>query len=350
MLAVETPKLSVVMPVHNAMPYLDAAVKSILAQSFRDFEFVILDDASTDGSTERLREWARKDDRIRLFEVPKNLGPAASSNDVVKRASAPLIARMDADDVSHPDRLSQQIALLRQRPDVGLVGSLCENIDGEGRSRRGPERWRLARKCPFAPFPHGSIMFRREVFDLVGGYRNGCEFWEDLDLILRFSAAANILVVPYALYRHRQSTSSTRLASNQDRVEKAVDLMFCCVDRLREGGSYDDLLVGRRGHSGPIDPRVFISLGSTHLWGGGTPRLFKRLLRHGKLQPNVSTLAALVWTAWASAEPRSLRGFIRLLLFAREARAALTVRTDAPVLWPAPTAGSAVSLSAVPAE
>ena len=77
MLAVaETPKVSVVMPVHNAMPYLDIAVESILGQTFEDFEFVILDDASTDGSRERLREWAARDERIRLLEVKHNLGPA----------------------------------------------------------------------------------------------------------------------------------------------------------------------------------------------------------------------------------------------------------------------------------
>ena len=81
--------LSVVMPVHNALPHLDAAVRSILEQTHRDFEFVILDDASTDGSTERLKEWAAKDERIRLHLGKKNLGPAASSNFVVRERRAP---------------------------------------------------------------------------------------------------------------------------------------------------------------------------------------------------------------------------------------------------------------------
>jgi glycosyltransferase involved in cell wall biosynthesis len=89
--------VSVVMPVHNALPHLDAAVSSILDQSFSNIEFVIYDDASTDGSTERLREWALKDSRIRLFEGDPNLGPALSSNCVVEKASSQLIARMDAD-------------------------------------------------------------------------------------------------------------------------------------------------------------------------------------------------------------------------------------------------------------
>src|SRR5215212_10172661 len=109
MLAVAgTPKVSVVMPVHNAMPYLDAAVESILGQTLQNFEFVIVDDASTDGSTERLREWTSTDPRIRLIEEKANLGPALSSERVARAARAPFVARMDADDVSDPDRLAEQ--------------------------------------------------------------------------------------------------------------------------------------------------------------------------------------------------------------------------------------------------
>src|SRR4029079_16158405 len=108
MLARKTPPLSVVMPVHNAMPYLDIAIESILGQTFQEFEFVILDDASTDGSTQRLREWARRDPRIRLIEEKHNLGPALSSQRVAVAARAPVVARMDADDISYPHRLGRQ--------------------------------------------------------------------------------------------------------------------------------------------------------------------------------------------------------------------------------------------------
>src|SRR5690349_22832239 len=104
------------MPVHNAMPHLDAAMRSILGQTHRDFEFVIYDDASTDGSTEALREWAVRDNRIRLFEGKDNLGPVGSSMFVVQHSTGSLIARMDADDVSLPGRLERQVALLRERP------------------------------------------------------------------------------------------------------------------------------------------------------------------------------------------------------------------------------------------
>lgn len=152
-----SPLVSFVMPVHNALPFLDESVGSILNQTFADFEFVILDDGSTDGSTEALREWARSDARIRLYESARNLGPAGSSNFVVARARAPLVARMDADDVSHPDRLRRQWEVLERRPDVALVGTLYEGIDARGRRVRPRDRWRLARPTINPPFPHGSV-------------------------------------------------------------------------------------------------------------------------------------------------------------------------------------------------
>src|SRR5919112_403425 len=104
------PAVSVVMPVRNALPYL--------------------------GPTGALREWARSDARIRLFETRRRLGPAGSSNFVVREARAPLVARMDADDVAHPERLARQVEVLRNSPDVVLVAALCDGINADGRSVR----------------------------------------------------------------------------------------------------------------------------------------------------------------------------------------------------------------------
>lgn len=304
--------ISVVMPVHNALPHLDEAVQSILGQSRRDFEFVIFDDASTDGSAERLEHWARLDDRIRLFRSEENLGPAASSNRVVLHARAPLIARMDADDISGAERLERQARLLEERPDVGLVGSLCEVIDSSGRILRGPEYWRLTRKCWSAPFPHGSIMFRRKLFDEIGGYRDECEYWEDLDFVLRMAERSKILVLPRPLYRYRRSDTSTRIASNQARVEKAIDLWYRSMSRVQQNRGYDDLLRDGAAEAGRLHPRVFVALGSLVLWTDGRPRLVRRLLRRGKLGFDISTIGALAWTLWAHASPSTLRVVVNL--------------------------------------
>src|ERR1051325_5994192 len=95
----DRPLISVVMPVYNALPFLDDSISSILRQTLSDFEFVILDDASTDNSVERLREWAARDKRIRLHESKQRLGLSGSSNAVLAEARASIVARMDADDI-----------------------------------------------------------------------------------------------------------------------------------------------------------------------------------------------------------------------------------------------------------
>ncbi|HWI88772.1 MAG TPA: glycosyltransferase [Sphingomicrobium sp.] len=329
-------ELSVVMPVHNALPHLDAAVQSILDQTFGDFELVVYDDASTDGSTERLRDWAQQDDRIRLFEGQRNLGPVGSSALVVKHSSAPLIARMDADDISHADRLNQQVKLLRGSPQAGLVGTLFDVIDDRGRRIRGPDYWRLTRKSPFVPFAaHGSIMFRRSVFDRVGGYREECEYWEDHDLVMRMGAMAEVLVIPAPLYRVRMWTKNTRASSDPERIENAVDLMYRSVDRLEQGRGYDDLL----GDSPPphrVDPRVFMAATSMRLWAGKRPQLFGRLVKRGRLRPDMRSLSALVLTGWAAVSPSTLRAFLRLFLKGKNLLARPVSSSSGPLKWSAP--------------
>lgn len=336
MLPAATHRLSVVMPVHNALPYLDEAVRSILGQTYGDFEFVIFDDGSSDGSTERLRDWARRDERIRLHESRRNLGPAGSSNAVVELASGSLIARMDADDVSNPDRLRRELELFQRNPETGLVGSLYEIIDGKGRKLRGPEVWRIRPHSWFPPFPHGSIMYRRDLFERIGGYRQACEFWEDHDFALRMAAEGEVLIIPQALYKHRQSTLSTRVASEQSRVERAVDLMYRSIDNLAQDRGYDEVLRAGPTRTERVDPRVFIALGSLTLWANGKPRLFRRLLRNGRLKPNLRTGSALVWTAWASASPSSLRAFLSLLVRGRNRLASRRVNQDSPIPWQPP--------------
>lgn len=334
MSAAESPQLSVVMPVHNALPFLDAAVESILSQSFRDFRFIILDDASTDGSTERLREWASRDRRITLIEERENLGPALSSERVARAATTPLVARTDADDVSYPWRLADQLAVLGQHPEVGVVGGLADVIDAKGSVIRPAELWRLQHPRLVPPFGNGPMMYRRNVFQAAGGYRPECEFWEDHDLILRMAAISEIRVLPYAVYGVRQSTGSTRIASQRERVENAIDLMYRSRERVARNEPYDDLLAAAAQPPNAIDPRVFISLGSMELWAGGRPRFFRRLLRRGRLKFDYRSLSALVWTAWASLEPHTLRGFMRILLLARNWRTPSLARTNEAIAWP----------------
>lgn len=328
-----SPPLSVVMPVHNAMPFLEESIRSILEQSYGDFEFVIRDDGSTDGSTDVLRDWAGRDERIRLHFGERKLGPAGSSNWVVTHSTAPLVARMDADDISHPDRLRRQMALLRSRPDTGLVGTLWEGIDTKGRKVRSLDRWRLVRKSPFVPFPHGSIMFRRDLFEQIRGYRPECNYWEDLDLFLRMAAKAPVLVIPKALYRHRFAQTSTRLSSPRAQVEMQVDRMLRCLHEYGQGRDYEALLREESPPSRKVSPDVFVSLSSTTLWSGRPPEILKPMWQRGRISLDMVTMRATIWALWSGVSPRTLRKFLRGLVRVRDMRAGMILGDASAFEW-----------------
>lgn len=339
-------RISVVMPVHNALPYLDDAVRSILDQTYRDFEFVILDDGSTDGSLERLQEWAREDGRIRLIENRTNLGPVGSSNKVAMAATGDLVARMDADDISHPERLERQVALLRDRPDVALVATACDVIGPNGEDIRSADTWRLTRGSWFAPFAHGSILYRRSIFDSLGGYRPECEFWEDQDLFARILVFTDrkILILRDALYSNRHSPVSTRVSTESTRVEETVDLAYRCVAQLDQRQWYDDVLLDS-GRPEKLDPRVFISRGSLRLWANERPRELGRLLKRGRLSLDFGSISALMWTLWAFVSPGTLRQFMKGLAAVRNRSAAANGDVAEVIEW-APPNREAIAASA----
>lgn len=330
--------LSVVMPVHNTLPYLDEAVRSILAQSHRDFEFVIGDDASTDGSTEALRAWAARDSRIRLLERRDNLGPVGSSNWVARAARGALIARMDADDIAHPDRLARQLAALEADPEAVLIGSPPVGIDRDGRIVREQVRWSIGEINFNAPFSHGSTMFRRRAFESVGGYREPCVFWEDLDLYLRLAAIGKVLVQTDALHSYRFAHTSTRLTSNQDRVEAAVSLMLRCRARFERGEPYEDLLTADgRSAAARTHPLVFLSIGFGRIWSGISPAMLSRMVRRAALPTD--RRAALIWAImiWGTLSPKTLRFALQRRLAKRNRAAAGRVRDGAVHAWLAGT-------------
>ncbi len=325
------------MPVRNALPYLDAAVESILRQSYSDFEFIIRDDDSSDGSRERLREWAAKDPRIRLFEGERSLGPAGSSNWVVAQARAPIVARMDADDIAHPERLRRELQTLEENPDAVLVGSVWEGIDRQGRVVREPDLSSVRSRGFAAPFSHGSIMFSREAFERTGGYRAECDFWEDLDLYIRMASIGRVLVLAEPLYQHRFSETSTRLTSRRADVEAAVDLMFRCRSAHERGEDYTPLLeAGRERNLERLNPNTFLSLGFITLWSGLRPTALSRMFRRGDLHLDSTTAKALVWALWATASPRTLRYVMRRLLRSRSERARKELGGRTVFDWPVP--------------
>ena len=169
-----TPRVSVVSTVYNGEGYLDRAIPGILGQTFEDFEFILVDDGSTDGSLARLREVAERDRRVRVF-APGRLGAAAAYNYGVNQATGEYVARQDFDDRSYPDRLRLQVELLDAHPDVGLVGGYYLLVDerrGERYVRMPPTEHAaiIAAMARYIPVAHTVATFRRRVWSDANGY------------------------------------------------------------------------------------------------------------------------------------------------------------------------------------
>lgn len=293
------------MPVHNALPFLDQSIRSILKQTLTDFEFVILDDASTDGSTELLREWSGRDQRIKLHESKNRLGLSGSSNVVVSKARAQIVARMDADDIAHPDRLRRQWNIIESHPDVAVIGTLCNGIDASGREVRPRDRWRLVRRSPYVPFPHGSAMFRREVFNEVGGYDEAAAGKEDQDLFTRMATRGRVVTLPDILYSYRYHSANATLCSN---------------------------FSGKHPQNGN-DPSASYTLGAMRLWAGEPPMLLQQLLKNKSLKCNPKTPLILASAIWGHISPQTLKSFLRLSIRARDLLARLRVKDGRPCEW-----------------
>ena len=305
-------KVSVVMPVHNAAPFLDESISSILNQSLAEFEFVILDDGSTDGSREILHGWQQRDDRIRLFAEDQSLGLSGSSNFVVSKTSAPLVARMDADDVSHPDRLLKQWKVMQTQPNVVALGTLCDGIDAKGDFTRPRDRWRLVRRSPYIPFPHGSAMFRRAVFDAVGGYREECAGREDQDLFFRMRDLGRVVTLSDVLYRFRyHSFNSSRQLGAQD-----------VSDRVERNGTNGQ------------DLAALYLVGAMRLWAGERPEVFQHMIAKKSWHQNVGTLtAALALSTWGNISPATLRHVLRFFIRMRDSLAGIVIKDGRAHEW-----------------
>ncbi len=168
------PRVSVVSTVYNGEPFFDRAIPSILAQTYQDFEFIIVDDGSTDRTPELLGQVAAQDSRVRVF-MPGRLGPARASNYGTMQARGEFVARQDFDDVSYPERLRLQVARFEAEPELGVVGGsylLVDQDRSERYIRMLPKDHRsiirtMARRIPLA---HTLATFRRKAWEDAGGY------------------------------------------------------------------------------------------------------------------------------------------------------------------------------------
>ena len=222
------------MPVYNGEKFVAEAIESILAQTFTDYEFLIVDDGSGDRSGEIIRSFAENDDRIRFIQFERNLGGADARNHITMLSSGEYIAMMDCDDVCLPERLGKQVDFLRSNPAIGVLGTGTQAVDED----LGPlYRFDLPERHALIVFNlfigsfliHPTVMMRRESFKSIGGYERSrrtaidVELWSRLIWRTRFANLPETLL----LYRrHDAQHHTTRDATLKEQAWEARERLL----------------------------------------------------------------------------------------------------------------------------
>lgn len=227
----QAPRVSILMAVYNGQDFLAEAVRSLLQQTFTDFELVVIDDGSTDSSPAILAGFAEQDPRVKITRHD-NRGLTASLNAGLALCRGELIARMDGDDVCHPDRLARQVAAMDRRPDVVALGTGIRIIDAAGRVESTPsvqtEHDAIESRLwagDGRAICHPVLMARSAALRDVHGYNERYRTAQDLDLYLRLGEVGRLANLPEPLLDYRQHTGSVN-ATKIEQQDRDVENML----------------------------------------------------------------------------------------------------------------------------
>lgn len=231
------PTVSVVMPVYNGERFLPESMASVLGQTFADFEFIIVDDGSTDASVEIVREYERRDARVRQLQLPRNLGQASAINRGIEQASGDYVAMLDCDDICLPDRLRIQVNFLNAHPHIGVLGCTMWVVD-EGLEPlfcyTVPEDharivWNLFYGWSVAG---ASTMIRREILVSAGGYEGGRNLSNDMEMWSRLAGRARFANLPDISMFYRRHSQAKGTVNVEQRRAAVADIMRRMLTRL----------------------------------------------------------------------------------------------------------------------
>ena len=284
------------MPVHNGRPYLSAAIRSLEQQTFPDFDVLVIDDASDDGSTAELAEWADRDQRVTVIRNDENRGLTACLNQGLSLARSPWIARHDADDISHPQRLELQAAALKKSPNLALLGTNAWMIDEKGRFRgllnaptgRDGALWSM---IFYNPFIHGSVCFSLEKARALGGFDPSFRIAQDYELWSRLVPRGLADNLPERLVSYRLHAASVT-AATQDSHRKFL-LEKIAAQALRAAGLHD--LADPASTALPENPGQEFSLTD---WRTFDRRAQWLLYHFRKLHPKADLASAVALLNW----------------------------------------------------
>jgi glycosyltransferase involved in cell wall biosynthesis len=233
---IQIPKISIVMPVWNGERYLKEAVESILAQTFSNFELIIIDDGSTDTTHDIIKNYSRSDKRVRVIRLAHE-GIVVALNRGVQESRADWIARMDCDDIANPQRLEKQWKALQRNPDAVLCHTNIQTFGspGIGRPQHFPrtKKMLLIRMCLHCAISHPSVIFSKKAFMSAGGYRLDERHAEDYALWQRMLPLGDVIGLPERLLQFRvhedsisKKASSVQMALTVSIREKFVRMVF----------------------------------------------------------------------------------------------------------------------------
>ncbi len=215
------------MPVYNGEKYLAEAIESIIKQTFSDFEFLIVDDGSQDGSAKIIREYEGRDGRVRLIQLDTNSGQANAQNRGFAEARGEYIALMDCDDVSLPERLRKKVDFLQGNPEIGLVGSCIQSVDRDLQPIAAKDMSLCHAQIVLnyllfnQYIPGAVIMMRREVFETVGPYANWPVSNEDSEFFARAISKTRFAILPERLYQYRHHEDNKSFSNRQANIDES---------------------------------------------------------------------------------------------------------------------------------
>jgi hypothetical protein len=312
------PRVSVVMSVRNGEAFLAAALASVMRQTMRDFECIVIDDGSHDGTPTLLAHAARDDARLRVLRQDGGQGLVAALNLGCSIARAPLIARMDADDVSLPDRLERQLERLARQPALVVLGGAALFVDAQDRllpadpTPTGPRALERALWRGDCPLIHPTVVMRRAAFEAVGGYRACIAHAEDFDLWLRLSERGELdnLAEPVLRYRRHPQQVSIR-----HHAEQALsNLAARASARARRAGRPDPLAGCTRMDEAALERLGLDAAARSAAVARATLTSARSLADAGELTQARQLLDALRAPASAAALGPALRADLRLEL------------------------------------
>jgi len=238
--------ISVVMPVYNAEKYLKTSIESILNQTFSNFEFIIINDGSTDRSLEIIQRYAKKDDRIKVISR-ENKGIVRSLNEGIKAAKGKYIARMDADDIAYSERFEKQVSFLEDNLEYGIVASFVE-IFGDAydleynkfveRNHNKEDFEFIDLLCGGFSICHPTVIIKKELFNKYGYYCEKYKYCEDLELWIRFMLnGVKIKNLPIVLLKYRKDIGSKTYQDQDIYINDIVNMRLEAINKINNIGN-----------------------------------------------------------------------------------------------------------------